>query len=294
MKSLARIHDKSMETDSIIINKERLLKNYRLVIVLVALSCQTLAAAWVRAPGETLVGLGVSYTSANKVYDDAGKTPGIPRFTEIATNLFGEHGVTERLTLGAAVPLLSLHSAEDMTMLSNERRNTGIGDSVATGRYLLVQGPVLVSAGLDLGLPTGNKNAAIPTGDGEFSLLPKVAAAGGFQIGLPVFYLLSAGYHKRTVGFSDEVHLQAMGGIRAYFVTILFNAELRQSLRNGDAGNLSTNPLYYNNASFLSFGPGVVLHASERVAFNVFFKTAGYARNILAAPSLSFAVACLF
>jgi hypothetical protein len=265
-----------------------------LAFVLVALSSQTLAAAWVRAPGETQLGLGVSYTSANKVYDDAGKTTGIPRFTEIATNLYGEHGVTDRLTLGAILPVLNLHTAEDMTMLANERRHTGIGDSVASGRYLLVQGPILVSAGLDLGLPTGNKNAAIPTGDGEFSFMPKVSAAGGFQIGLPVFYLLSAGYHKRTVGFSDEVYGQLMGGFRASFVTFIFSVEARQSLKNGDAALLSTNPLYFNNASFFSYAPGIVVHASDRLTFNLFYKGGFLVRNILGAPSISAGASYLF
>ncbi|AFM11295.1 hypothetical protein [Turneriella parva] len=269
-------------------------KKYGVIMVLLAVSCQTLAAAWVRAPGETLMALGVSYTSANKVYDDAGNTPGIPRFTEIATNFYGEHGVSERLTLGAMLPVLNLHSAENTTLLANERRHTGIGDSVASGQYLLVQGPVLVSAGLDLGLPTGNKNAAIATGDGEFSFMPKVSAAGGFQIGLPVFYLLSTGYHKRTVGFSDEIYGQLMGGFRASFVTFIFSLEARQSLKNGDAGLLSTNPLYYNNASFFSYAPGIVLHAGERLAFNLFYKSGFLVRNILGAPSISAGVSYVF
>jgi len=269
-------------------------KNSILVIVLGALSCQTLAAAWVRAPGETQVGLGVSYTSANKVYDDAGKTTGIPRFTEIATNVFAEHGLTDRLTLGTALPVLNLHSAENMTLLANERRHTGIGDSVASGRYQILQGLVLVSAGLDLGLPTGDKNAAIPTGDGEFSVLPKVSAAGGFQIGLPVFYLLSAGYHKRTIGFSDELHGQLMGGFRASFITFIFSIEARHSLKNGDAGLISTNPLYFNNASFFSYAPGIVIHANDRLAFNLFYKGGFFVRNILAAPSISAGVSYVF
>lgn len=271
-----------------------LCKNSAIAIVLVALSCQTLAAAWVRAPGETQIGMGVSYTSANKVYDDAGKTPGIPRFTEIATNIFAEHGLTDRLTLGAALPLLNLHSAEDMTLLANERRHTGIGDAVASGRYQILQGPVLLSAGLDLGLPTGDKNAAIPTGDGEFSLLPKVSAAGGFQIGLPVFYLLSAGYHKRTVGFSDELHGQLMGGFRASFVTFILSLEARHSLKNGDAGPISNNPLYFNNASFISYAPGIVIHANDRLALNIFYKSGFFVRNILAAPSISAGVSYVF
>ena len=266
----------------------------KIIIITAAIISTGIDAAWVRAPGETQIGMGVSYTSANKVYDDAGKTPGIPRFTEIATNIFAEHGLTDRLTLGAALPLSNLHSAEDMTLLANERRHTGIGDAVASGRYHILQGPVLLSAGLDLGLPTGDKNAAIPTGDGEFSLLPKVSAAGGFQIGLPVFYLLSAGYHKRTVGFSDELHGQLMGGFRASFVTFILSLEARHSLKNGDAGPISNNPLYFNNASFISYAPGIVIHANDRLALNIFYKSGFFVRNILAAPSISAGVSYVF
>jgi len=251
-------------------------------------------AAWVRAPGESLVGLGVSYTSANKVYDGEGKTSGIPRFTETATQVFGEHGVTDRLTLGAMLPVLNLHSAEDSAMLANQKSQTGIGDSVVTGRYQLLQGPVLISAGLDLGLPTGSKNATIPTGDGEFSFLPRIAAARSLQLGLPVFYLVSAGYHKRTVGFSDEVHGQLMGGFRASFVTFIFSVEARHSLKNGDAGALSANPLYLNNASFFSYAPGIVIHAGDKLTFNIFYKGGFFVRNILAAPSISAGVGYVF
>ncbi len=255
---------------------------------------ESLTAAWVRAPGESLVGLGVSYTSANKVYDGSGNTSGIPRFTEVATQVYGEHGVTDRLTLGAALPVLGLHSAEDSALLANQKSQTGIGDSVVAARYQLVQGPILISAGLDLGLPTGSKNATIPTGDGEFSFLPRVAAAGGFQIGLPVFYLVSAGYHKRTVGFSDEIHGQLMGGFRASFVTFIFSVEARQSLKNGDAAPISSNPLYLNNASFFSYAPGIVLHANERLTFNIFYKGGFLVRNILGAPSISAGASYVF
>ena len=265
-----------------------------LLLVLMMLAGQSLAAAWVRAPGESLVGLGVSYTSANRVYDDSGKTTGIPRFTEIATQIFGEHGVTERLTLGAMLPVLGLHTAEDNTMLANQKSQTGIGDSVVGGRYLLLQGPVLVSAGLDLGLPTGSKNATLPTGDGEFSILPRISAAGGFQLGLPVFYLISSGYHKRTLGFSDELHGQLMGGFRASFVTFIFGIEARHSLKNGDAAPLSANPLYLNNASFISYAPGIVIHASDNLTFNIFYKSGFFVRNILAAPSISVGVGYVF
>ncbi len=251
-------------------------------------------AAWVRDKGQAMVGLGASYTSANKVYDGSGQTSAIPRFTEVATQLGGEYGVTERLTIGAATSLLALSSAEDTGLMSTRQTYRGLGDSLLSGRYLLHSGPLLLSAGLELSLPTGNKNAAIPAGDGEFSFLPRLSLAGGFHAGLPGFYLVSAGFHKRTVGFSDEVHAQLMTGARAGYLTFIVGFELRQSLKNGDAANLNANPLYYNNASFATFAPGVVLHASETLTFPVFYKGALYVRNILGASSISAGTSYIF
>lgn len=252
------------------------------------------SAAWVREKGQAMLGVGASYTSANKVYDDAGKTSAIPRFTETAVQLGGEYGITERFTAGAATSLLVLNTTEDTSLMSTGRNYTGIGDSLVSGRYLLYSGTVLLSAGLELGLPTGNKNAAIPAGDGEWSVLPRLSLAGGFNAGLQGFYLFSAGYHKRTMGYSDEIHAQAMTGARFGFVTFIVGLELRQSLKNGDSGVISNNPLYLNNASFATYAPGLVFHANERLTFNVFYKGALYVRNILGAPSISAGASYVF
>ena len=264
------------------------------VLLLAILSAGQTSAAWVREKGQTMLGLGASYTSANKVYDGTGQTSAIPRFTETAVQLAGEYGITERFTAGAATGLLALSSAEDSTLMSTGRNYTGLGDSLLSGRYLIYSGSFLLSAGLDLGLPTGNKNAAIPSGDGEWSVLPRLSLAGGFNAGFQGFYLFSTGYHKRTVGYSDEVHAQAMIGARFGFVTFILGLELRQSLKNGDSGPISQNPLYFNNASFATFAPGLVFHCSEKLTFHIFYKSAMYVRNILGAPSISAGMSYLF
>ncbi|GAB4429109.1 MAG: hypothetical protein OHK0011_11410 [Turneriella sp.] len=258
-----------------------------LFLLVLASSASPTSAAWVREKGQAMLGVGASYISANKVYDDAGKTSEIPRFTETALHLGGEYGITERFTAAAATSLLVLNTAEDTALMSTGRNYTGIGDSLVSGRYLLYSGAVLLSAGLELGLPTGNKYAAIPAGDGEWSVLPRLSLAGGFNAGYQGFYLFSAAYHKRTVGYSDEVHAQAMTGARFGWVTLILGLELRQSLKNGEAAALSNNPLYLNNASFATFAPGFVFHANEKLTLHLFYKGAMYVRNILGAPSLS-------
>lgn len=263
-------------------------------LLLATLSAGQASASWVRDKGQAMVGLGASYTSANKIYDGAGKTSAIPRFTETAVQLAGEYGITERFTAGAAASLLALSSAEDSTLMSTARNYTGLGDSLLSGRYLIYSGSFLLSAGLELGLPTGNKNATIPSGDGEWSVLPRLSLAGSFNAGFEGFYLFSTGYHKRTLGYSDEVHAQAMTGARFGFVTFILGLELRQSLKNGESAAISTNPLYFNNASFATFAPGIVFHANEKLTFHVFYKGAMYVRNILGAPSISAGMSYLF
>jgi len=261
-------------------------------IILVIIS--PLQAAWVRASGETYVALGASYTSANGVYDNSGTKQAIPRFTEIATNIYGEYGLTEKLTLGYGIPLLFNNSAEDTALMQTQRKTTGLGDSLFASRYQLYSGAVLLSAGLDIGLPTGSKNADVPTGDGEFNFIPKLYAAGGFNAGLNWFYLTSAGFNKRTLNFSDEVHASAMLGATIGPVVPMASIELRHSLRNGDAGALSNSPLLINNTRFLSWSAGLMYKITERLNVNAFVKGAFYVQNILAAGSVSVGVGYLF
>jgi protein XagA len=251
-------------------------------------------AAWVRPAGETYVQLGGSYTSATSVYDPAGGKQAIPRFTEVATNIYGEFGITNRWTIGYVLPVLFSNQAEDVALPQATKSASGLGDSIWSNRYQVYSGVVLISAGLDIGMPTGNRNAPIPLGDGEASVIPKMMLGGGFTLGLPGFYLISAGYNKRTIGFSDEVHGGAMGGLTLGEFTLILSLELRQSLKNGEGGNLNESPLLLNNASFATWSIGTVFKATERLQVLVFYKGGLYVHNILGAPSMSLAVGYRF
>lgn len=246
--------------------------------------------AWVKSQGEGYLQLGASYTSANSVYDSSGAKQAIPRFTEIATNVYGEYGITSRWTAGYLLPVLFTNQAEDAPSLSTQKSAAGLGDSIFANRYQLYAGPVVFSAGLDIGVPTGNRNAAIPLGDGETSVMPKLMLGGGFTAGLPGFYLFSAGYNKRTLGFSDEFQATAMGGLTTGMFTWILSLELKQSIKNGDAGLINASPLLFNNASFASWSVGGVFKATDRLQVFAFFKGGLYVRNILGAPSMSLAV----
>ncbi len=264
------------------------------IILCLAFATVPTSAAWVRQQGEGYVALGGSYTSANIAYDATGTKQAIPRFTEIATHLYGEYGITGKYTIGYGIPLLFNSSAEDASLMQTERKTTGIGDSVLAQRYQFYSGAVLLSAGLDVGLPTGNKNANVPTGDGEFNFIPKLFAAGGFSAGIPWFYSVSAGFNKRTLNFSDEVHASTMlGATLGNFVPML-SLEWRHSLRNGDTGALVNSPLYLNNPRFISWSVGALYKITEKLNVNAFIKGALFAQNILGAASISAGVGYVF
>ncbi|MFZ5627986.1 MAG: hypothetical protein ACOY5B_02585 [Spirochaetota bacterium] len=251
-------------------------------------------AAWVKNQGEGYVQLGASYTSANNVYDASGTKQPIPRFTEVATQIYGEYGITGKWTSGYLLPVLFTSQAEDAALLQTSKTASGLGDSIWTNRYQIYSGAVLFSAGLDVGIPTGNRNAAIPLGDGEASVMPKFMLAGGFTLGVPGFYLFSAGYNKRTIGFSDEINASAMGGLTTGIVTWILSLELKQSLKNGDAGTLNESPLLLNNASFGSWSVGAVVKPTDKLQIMAFFKGGYYVRNILGAASMNLAVGYSF
>lgn len=251
-------------------------------------------AAWVRNQNEGYLSLSTSYTSATSLYDSTGTKQPISRFTEVATPIYGEFGLTSRWTMGYLLPVLFTSQAEDASLLQTQKTANGIGDSVWTNRYQLYAGAVLFSVGLDIGVPTGNRNAQIPLGDGETSVMPKLMLGGGFTAGLPGFYMLSAGYNKRTIGFSDEITASAMGGITTSIVTWIASLELKQSLKNGSALSLNESPLLLNNASFASWSVGAVVKATDKLQVMAFYKGGLYVRNILGAASMNIGVGYLF
>lgn len=270
-------------------------KPIRYIMIILALSLPSVVnAAWVRDKGQFFASVGGSYTSANTTYDANGAKQPIPRYTEFATQFFAEYGVTDKLTLGYGLPVLFNSSSEDATLMQTQKQNSGAGDSLFASRYQFYSGAVLLSAGLDLGLPTGQKNADLPTGDGEFNFIPKLYAAGGGNAGVGWFYLASAGFNKRTLNFSDEVQGSIMFGAALGSFIPMASLEIRHSLRNGDSGPIVASPLFLNNPRFLSWSIGTAFKASEKLIINAFFKGAIYAQNILGAASVSVGVGYIF
>jgi protein XagA len=253
-------------------------------------------AAWVRNSGEAYVQATSSYLTADKFYLADGTKKDIAKFTEATFNLYAEYGITDRLTTGIYAPFRYQEFAENATLTQTARNYTGIGDLVLTNRFNIYNGSVVFSAGLDVGVPTGNNKEPydLLTGDGEFNFLPQLMLAGGFKAGLPGFYLLSAGYNKRTLGFSDEVHYKLQSGLSAGAITLMASFEGLQSLKNGDASGINNSVLYQNNASFLAWSAGAVYKITDKTNLNLFYKSAFFARNIIAAPSVSLGFGVIF
>jgi len=236
-----------------------------------------------------------SYLTANKFYAPDGTSQPITRFSEVALNLYGEFGVTDRLTTGVLLPGRHLTWDAEPVVSQPRRSYTGIGDMLLTNRYQLLRSAVLVSAGLDLGLPTGNSTEPnlLLTGDGEFNGIMRLVAASGFQAGLPIFYQLGTGYNKRTRGFSDEIHYSVLGGVRLWSLSIFATLEGVESLKNASIDKLNFSALLQNNSSYLAWSSGFYWHITETVNVSFAYKSAFFGENILAAPSFLIGVGIL-
>lgn len=253
-----------------------MLRTIALVFLGAALGAQTtaLGQGWVQPQGGTYVKAGVHMMRANAYFERGGNEIDIPTLSDYVFNLYGEVGITDRITLIAYLPLV-----ERITLARQVGKTTGFeffpGDS-ATGpadfevgaRYGLVTGgPVVLSAGITLGLPTGDETQehGLVTGDGEFNQIVYVGMGYSFWP-LPLYATGSAGYNARYRGFSDEFLYRAeLGGTWMGRLTTLVRAHGLLSMHNGNPGFVGgTAGLNANDQEYVVLGGEIGVELNSR------------------------------
>lgn len=172
------------------------------------------AQAWIASPGDGYASVGVQVISGSKAFNNAGDIGPIEDiYRQTSYTAYAEVGVIERwLMVTAGGELYRRNTWEGHV------RTQGMGD-VRLGAWTgLVQERVNVSAGVELGIPTGDGAPtwafppddeaiglalALPTGDGEVDVTPRVAfgtALGGARWPLEHYVQLTAGARLRTRG----------------------------------------------------------------------------------------------
>ena len=214
------------------------------------------------------------------------------------TSLYGEYGITNRLTGIIYFPFFVRNTLNEVRYNQSGKVEPGdsfssIGDTDISFKYgILVDKPVVVSATILFGIPVGNTSGGatkiLQTGDGEFNQMIRIDASHSFHP-KPIYVSAYAGFNNRTRGFSDEVRFGAeIGFTFKKFIPIL-KVNTVQSLFNGNAGAVR-NGIFSNNTEYISPILELNYQATEKIGISGSGGFALAGRNILASPNWSLGV----
>ena len=266
------------------------------------ISPSVFAQAWIHEPGSGYAEVGGRHLSGSAFYNGDGESRDIAsRYSQSTLTVYGEVGVVERwLQLSAGGELYRRNA------LAEQGATRGLGDLQVGAFTGLLQGEVLnLSAGLRVGLPTGDADptsgtgdpqldiiaASLPTGAGEFSLTPTIAvglAFGGGAWPLRHYLSTSLGYLV-WFGFSDSLTWSAELGTRIN-VDLVDRLTLRLRLAGLDplsAPQIASFSGVGEGVTYTSFGIGLAVDIWRGLGVHAMFESAFRARNIIAATPYS-------
>lgn len=221
------------------------------------------------------------------------------------TGIYGEYGLTNRLTAIAYVPFFSraysnnVVSGTTSEVITEGESINSFGDSELGLKYgLLNNGQIAISATVKFGIPFGNSSGGsqgnLQTGDGELNQSLTVDVGKGFKIGKTEAYAnVYAGYNNRTNGFSDEILYGVEAGAKLFDKKLLAIARFVgvKSTNNGDsAEQANSTSIFANNSEHFSFIPELAYNFNDKWGVSASVGTALYGKLIFANPSYSVGV----
>lgn len=256
---------------------------------------------WTQQKGKGYFKLSQSWIQFDQHYTNMGLIAPNVATGIYSTSLYGEYGITNRLTTTLYFPFLARNSTHDLLSESTgeviEKADavTTIGDSDLGIKYSLTKPgakyPVAIS--LILGIPLGKETAGInknlQTGDGEFNQLISLDAGRGFKLSNKVqsYVSLNLGFNHRTNNFSEEVRYGIECGIgfkdKLWIIVRSIGVE---SLKNETTPPSTANVnIFSNNTEYNSLGIEAAYYLSKRWGLSISYTTALRAENIAAAPA---------
>jgi hypothetical protein len=247
------------------------------------------AGPWAMGRGRTYVNLSFQYLRADELTQPDGTIFDIPRFTASSLNVYGAHGLTDRLTLSANVPILRYSNLQDQP--DELGREGGFGD-VALGLQfqLASKGPWVFATRAMIQAPTGDETISEglqATGSGVWEGF-LVGGAGIAFGGGRGFGYLEVGYNYRAGGLRDTF---------VYDVQVGWNVSDRVLVAWGwrglqpfhqEAGDRTSGSLVGlgDRVTYTRFGPEAVFKLGRGWSLQLGADAALNARNLARGPSV--------
>ncbi|MEI6410246.1 MAG: hypothetical protein WCR52_12740 [Bacteroidota bacterium] len=239
------------------------MKNLRFLILLLALTGAFQLPAqspWVRSRAGAYVQAAWHFIPSYKsVFDGNGDERTLERkLTENTFQLYGEYGLSKRLTAVVNLPFRYIKSGGSIQ--NSPQTSSGyvanVGNVSVALRYNILQKRIPVTFSLRADAPANayNNSTGLRTGYNAYTVMPMLSAGMGFGQAYAFAY---AGYAYRSNGYSHYINAGAEGGIKTGRFWIIAFSEWIYSLENGNiklpANNLETS-LFVNDQGYLSIG----------------------------------------
>lgn len=271
------------------------MKKLTIIILLTTISISSFAGGgWTQKKGKGYFKLSQYAIIADQYFNPEGNLIQVnPRISFFNTALYGEYGLTDKITTELYLPFFS------RSVLNNlERRNgefvegdqvSSLGDTNLSFKYGLDQeGPTVVSIKLTLGLPlgdpSGGETGTLQTGDGEFNQMISIDVGHSFYPA-PFYANASIGLNNRTQGFSEEFRYSIEAGLTLNKFILIGRITSVNSLLNGDTFDNPDPGVFGNNIEYMSFTPELVYKIKENYGLTAAVGTAFSGKQVLANPS---------
>jgi hypothetical protein len=276
-------------------------KIFTLLTLLIFSQTAMAGGGWPQPKGKGYFKLSQYSIISSSYYSPSGEILDIATAGIHISSLYGEFGITNRLTGIAYVPFFSRatlneqQSARTGTVIAEGDALNSFGDTDIGFKYgIIVDKPIVVSAGLILGLPLGKSSGGttgvLQTGDGEFNQIVSIEASRSLNKGKSWISGIVA-FNNRSENFSDEFRLGLELGTKLsnkWFANVkVFNVN---SLNNGSDLEAPSNGIFSNNIEYVAITPELSYQWTDKYGITGAVGFAASGKRVLASPSYSLGV----
>ena len=275
------------------LNYNKMVRSITLIILMLACFTANAGGGWPQPKKGGYFKLGQNMIYAGSFYGPGGDIVDITTIGLYTTSLYGEYGITDRLTGIAYFPFFVRSTLNEIKFKQTGNTIPGdefnsIGDAEVGLKYgLIVNKPVVVSASLILGLPfgetAGGDSQILQTGDGEFNQMIRIDASHSLYP-KPLYVSAYGAFNNRTNNFSDEVRFGLEFGATLKKFIPIFKLNVVQSLNNGGTAVIQ-NGVFSNNTEYISPAIEINYQVNDKIGFSGSGAFAFSGQNILASPN---------
>lgn len=251
------------------------------IYILLFTSIQTFAGGgWPKKKGTYYFKLAAWYLNSDEHFTLSGKGPNTT-VQLFSTSLYGEYGITDRLTAVANIPFF-YRNTFNKTIENGIETDDGdelnsFGDTQIGLKYGIFQNDTFSATfGVTLDFPFGQTNKGLAgrlaTGDGEFNHMYRfdVGASVYNSKTISIYTNVYTALNVRTEGFSEESRsgLEIGAGFLDHKLWIVGKLDTIQPLFNGDRTVESGSGIFVNNVEVTSISPEINYYISKKIGFS--------------------------